>query len=31
MIRTGPINVRHTNLSMIFMQPSRSIPRKFSA
>jgi transposase-like protein len=29
--RTGPINTRHTNLSMIFTQPSRTIPRKFSA
>jgi MFS family permease len=30
-IRTGPINTHHRNLSMIFMQPRRTMPRKFSA
>ena len=29
--RTGPINTHHRNLSMIFMQPRRTMPRKFSA
>jgi alpha-galactosidase len=29
--RTGPINMHHRNLSMIFMQPRRTMPRKFSA
>jgi hypothetical protein len=30
-IRTGPINTHHRNLSVIFMQPRRTMPRKFSA
>jgi hypothetical protein len=29
--RTGPINTHHRNLSVIFMQPRRTMPRKFSA